>query len=244
MDSFITWKGSVDETVLVMLVRDATHTNAVSANHVLSSLPQPCRFLLRACLHDVSVESSNEVLLKLPIVHSAGSGQRYFNPATTADSVTISNGKHENEVQVETSGGVIEKGDRDKQEGEGEVEAESNVGERGEEGLHSSTSKGLQEDVSKTDIGEDRTIWKGESLKPLRTPLFMLEIAPQGEKGKEVFAYAQQLGAVKESVLMLIDKAVGSTQVMAAAAGLCRHLECPRWYDSSGICMNASRFAS
>lgn len=186
----------------------------------------------------MSVVSSNKVLLKLPIVHSAGSGQRHFDPATTADSA-ISNGKHESEVQLENSSGIIEKGDRDRKEREGGVEAESNEGEREDGGLFPSTS----ENVSQTDIGEGRTFWKGENLEPLRTPLFMLEITAEGEKGKEVFAYVQQLGAVKESVLMLIDKAVASTQVMAAAAGLC-HLKCPRWHESGGICMNTSRFVS
>lgn len=177
----------------------------------------------------MSVVSSNKVLLKLPIVHK--DGQRYFDPAklppaTTVDSAA-SNGKSENEDQR----GIIEEGGRDREEGEGRVEAkaeaERKMGESGQGGLYSSTSEGSRGALSKTDISEGRTMWKGECLKPLRTPLFMLEIAAVGEKGKEVFVYVQKLGAVKESVLMLIDKAVASTQVMAAAAGL-RRLECPR----------------
>lgn len=60
---------------------------------------------------------------------------------------------------------------------------------------------------------EGRTTWKGNTLKALRTPLFVVEIAVVGEKGSEVFAYTQRLPAVKESALSLIDKAIASTQV-------------------------------
>lgn len=59
---------------------------------------------------------------------------------------------------------------------------------------------------------EGRIEWKGEALTALRTPLFVVEIAAAGEKGKENFAYTQRLAAVKESALVLIDKAIGSTQ--------------------------------
>lgn len=64
-----------------------------------------------------------------------------------------------------------------------------------------------------TALSEGRTAWKGEMLTALRTPLFIVEIGIVGEKGKEMFAYTQRLGAVKESALVLIDKAVASTQV-------------------------------
>lgn len=67
---------------------------------------------------------------------------------------------------------------------------------------------------SKTEtLSEGRTSWKGETLKVLRTPLFVVEITAVGEKGKEVLAYTQRLGAIKESAVALIDKAIGSTQV-------------------------------
>ncbi|CAM9224577.1 unnamed protein product, partial [Hapterophycus canaliculatus] len=47
-----------------------------------------------------------------------------------------------------------------------------------------------------------------------RTPLFIVEITVVGNKGNEDFAYTQRLPAVKESALILIDKAIGSTQNM------------------------------
>lgn len=61
---------------------------------------------------------------------------------------------------------------------------------------------------------EGRTVWKGDTLRALRAPLFVVEIAVVGEKGSEVFAYSQRLPAVKEAALALIDKAIASTQVI------------------------------
>lgn len=60
---------------------------------------------------------------------------------------------------------------------------------------------------------EGRTVWKGDTLRALRAPLFVVEIAVVGDKGSEVFAYSQRLPAVKEAALALIDKAIASTQV-------------------------------
>lgn len=66
---------------------------------------------------------------------------------------------------------------------------------------------------------EGRTTWKGDTLSPLRTPLFIVEIAVVGDKGHEDFAYTQRIPAVKESALVLIDKAIGSTQVCGCSRG-------------------------
>lgn len=62
-------------------------------------------------------------------------------------------------------------------------------------------------------LAEGRTEWKGERLTTLRMPLFVMEVIVLGEKGSEKFAYSQRLGAVKESAVALIDKAIASTQV-------------------------------
>lgn len=133
--------------------------------------------------------SSNKVNLTTPVVPSSprGGSPADPKPATAVDSSTAAGDS------VDDSSGASE----------GKVSVEGGL-------LPSARRDDEAEEVS----SEGRTTWNGETLRPLRTPLFVIEIAAVGEKSKETFAYSQRLGAVKESALALIDKAVVSTQVM------------------------------
>lgn len=154
--------------------------------------PPPIRFLLRACLHDVTVVSSNKVHLKVPVL-----------PPTSGNNSSTPRPPNQTEPDS-LSGGANDGVDRDLQEG-GDIPG----GGEGEEGSAKLAGEGQAVD----NWPEGRIQWKGEALTALRTPLFMVEISAVGEKGKEAFAYTQRLAAVKESALTLIDKAISSTQV-------------------------------
>ena len=162
----------------------------------------------------MSVISSNNVRLKVPVMPSTGSAYCISTKSpsrATADSTTLTG---ERERQEDKSKDVS--GARTREKGNIEVGAGNGIDGEGEGGGNgesdAKTVEGSRE-IDKIDIYEGRTMWKGETLQPLRTPLFVFEIGTVGEKGKEKFVYAQRMGALKESALTLIDKAVTSTQV-------------------------------
>lgn len=178
------------------------------------------RFVLRACVHDVKIVSSNKATLKIPVLPFGvnpppedGAIAKPPTPVATPDPLSAprngpnSSSDHEN-------GDDKDAGENEEGEGDGDG-AEKNKNAENE----ASAAKGLRSDdiasaVAEPQVwSEGRTTWKGDMLTALRTPLFIVEIAVVGEKGGEVFAYTQKLSAVKESALALIDKAIASTQV-------------------------------
>ena len=180
------------------------------------------RFLLRACVHDVKIESSSKATLKIPVLPFGvnpppedGTIAKPPTPLATADpSSARRNGSDSSSDHENGDGG--DAGEKGEGEGDGDG-AENNSNAENE----ASAAKGLRSDDATSGIAEPmrqvwsegRTTWKGDTLTALRTPLFIVEIAVVGEKGSEVFAYTQKLSAVKESALTLIDKAIASTQV-------------------------------
>lgn len=143
------------------------------------------RFILRACLHEVQIFSSNRVQLSVPVPSASQPG--FPGPPSATSTGLV----HENTSSNEKGSGVASRlGDAD---------------ETGREGSN----------VSNHEEPEGRVRWRGEELTPLRMPLFLVEITTVGEKGKERFAFTQRLGAVKDTTLTLMDKAIASTQVTA-----------------------------
>lgn len=176
------------------------------------------RFLLRACLHDVRIVSSNKATLKIPVlafgVNPSPENDTTARPATPSlpldPSAATRSGSHSgSDKGSDDDGSRREEEDGEEREDQGE---ETNSAENG-----ASAAKGFRSDGTASAVpqvwSEGRTAWKGETLKALRTPLFVVEITVVGEKGGEAFAYTQRLSAVKESALTLIDKAIASTQV-------------------------------
>lgn len=177
------------------------------------------RFLLRACLHDVHIVSSNKVTLTIPALPSRpSSGDRSTTPPAPSG---------QPDPSLAPRGGSNASSDN---ENEGASQTGEENGGQGESGGEEPVGNEAPPAVSDGGAAappvwsEGRTEWKGDTLTPLRTPLFVVEVAAVGEKGSEVFAYTQRLLAVKESALVLIEKAIASTQVtlMWSCGGLVR----------------------
>lgn len=147
------------------------------------------RFLLRACLYEVEIVSSNKVHLNVPTLPSSPATRTSVFPPTPPISRKISTIGRDNHEDISSG----ETGD--------------------EEGGTAGESVPAPDDAKMAMLADGRTEWKGERLTALRMPLFVVEVVVVGEKGRETFAYSQRLTAVKESALALIDKAVASTQV-------------------------------
>lgn len=161
--------------------------------------------MLRACLHDVSVVSSNKVKLKVP-VRPHGSAPRDARnerpPTPNAPSEPTPAPRGDPDANFD----VDDLARREKLEGAEDGNGFAAVG--------SDTTPAVEPGADPRQVwSEGRTTWKGDILSPLRTPLFIVEITVVGDKGSEDFAFTQRLPAVKESALVLIDKAIGSTQV-------------------------------
>lgn len=175
------------------------------------------RFLLRACLHDVKIVSSNKAILKIPVLpfgvnpsSEDNTTARPSTPSTTFDPSSATRSESKSGSDNENDGDGKEKeGGR----GEGEAGEESNPGNEVSDANRLRSDETTSAVAAPQVLSEGRTTWKGDTLTALRTPLFVVEIAVVGEKGSEAFAYTQRLSAVKESALALIDKAIASTQV-------------------------------
>lgn len=107
-------------------------------------------------------------------------------------------------------GGVAVRASPDSREGDVVVEPD---GDEARSQPDASGNQCEQEQAEDVPLAEGRTQWRGKTLTPLRMPLFLVEVVTAGERGREEFAYAQALSAVKGATLGLIDKAVASTQV-------------------------------
>lgn len=173
----------------------------------------PFRFILRACIHDVSITSSNKVRLDIPVLPSAT--EQYGTSTPVGRTVLNSPAPPGGDENISTTEPEEEEPDEDQQ---------AMSGEEGAGGGLENSSTGEGRDVKPEVSSEGRTTWKGQTLEALRTPLFVVEIAVVGERGDKTFAYTQRLPAVKESALSLIDKAICSTQVMDRAGRVCERL--------------------
>lgn len=185
------------------------------------------RFLLRACVHDVKITSSNKATLKIPIL-PIGSGPPAEDrnvpspPTPTAVEPSTGHGSSASNASSETENdageGEDSPGEEQKQDSGGEAGGESEGEEAtGSDAANANGAGPVSGAAAAAAVpqawSEGRTTWKGDTLKALRTPLFVVEITVVGDKGSEMFAYTQRLAAVKESALALIDKAIASTQV-------------------------------
>eukprot|EP00752_Nemacystus_decipiens_P010663 g9495.t1 len=188
---------------------------------VQASLDEFVRFLLRACVHDVTIVSSNKAIRKIPVLPfgvtpSPEDGTTAKKPAPSALVGPSSIPRSRTNSRSDRKNDDDEAG-KEKEEEEGDGDGiDRNSGAENE----TSAVNGLRSDDTASASAEPqawsegRTTWKGDVLTALRTPLFIVEIVVVGEKGSEVFAYTQKLSAVKESALALIDKAIASTQNM------------------------------
>lgn len=166
------------------------------------------RFILRACLHDVRIVSSSKVVLTIPVLPS--------RPSSDDGSARPPSPIAQPHPSLPPRGGSTASSDNNDEGASQTGEETDGQGEGGGEEAVGNEAPPATSDAGATVPlvwSEGRTEWKGDTLTALRTPLFVLEVVVVGEKGNEVFAYTQRLLAVKESALVLIDKAIASTQV-------------------------------
>ncbi len=208
-------------------IRRSAHYKPVSLPLAYPSLP--FRFLLRACVHDVKIVSSNKATLKIPILPIGSGPSPGESNNCNARSPTPTTVDNEPSVVRSGSNAASDSGNdagegedspgRESRDGEGggkaggESEGEETAGNDETVANGTGSASAAPAAAAPQAWSEGRTTWKGDALNALRTPLFVVEITVVGDKGSEMFAYTQRLAAVKESALALIDKAITSTQV-------------------------------
>ncbi|CAM9373770.1 unnamed protein product, partial [Ectocarpus sp. 8 AP-2014] len=177
---------------------------------VQASLDEFVRFLLRACLHDARIVSSNKVVLKIPILPDRPSQEEQTKTSSPVPGLPL---EQSPVPRGGSSSGSDSSNDGSQREEEGDGGVESGGGVEAEATPPATNFRDEAAAIPQV-WSEGRTVWKGDTLRALRAPLFVVEIAVVGDKGSEVFAYSQRLPAVKEAALALIDKAISSTQNM------------------------------
>lgn len=164
--------------------------------------------MLRACVHDVRIVSSSKVVLTIPVLPS--------RPSSDDGSARPPSPLAQPDPSLAPRGGSTASSENDEEDTSPTGQETEGQGESGGEGPVGNEAPLATPDAGAAETpvwSEGRTEWKGDTLTALRTPLFVLEVVVVGEKGSEVFAYTQRLLAVKESALVLIEKAIASTQV-------------------------------
>ncbi|CAM9225721.1 unnamed protein product, partial [Ectocarpus sp. 4 AP-2014] len=177
---------------------------------VQASLDEFVRFLLRACLHDARIASSNKVVLKIPILPDRPPQEDQTKTSSPGPGLPLEPSPAPRSGSSSSSDSNDD-GSQCEEEGDGGGECGAGFGTEG-----TPPAMNVRDEAAAVPQvwSEGRTVWKGDTLRALRAPLFVVEIAVVGDKGSEVFAYSQRLPAVKEAALALIDKAIASTQNM------------------------------